>query len=131
MQNTLSKQPISMKKQVGATLMGMLFVGGLVVFVAMLGMKLFPAYQQFFSVKSVIRAMKQEPLNTMSKSEILASFNRRADVGYVSAITSKDLEIGKNASGDTVVTAKYQVVTPLVGNISALMDFETSTDAKL
>ena len=131
MQNMLSKQPISMKKQVGATLMGMLFVGGLVVFVAMMGMKLFPAYQQFFSVKSVIRAMKQEPLNTMSKSEILASFNRRADVGYVSAITSKDLEIGKNASGDTVVTAKYQVVTPLVGNISALMDFETSTDAKL
>ena len=131
MQNMLSKQCVDMKKQAGATLMGMLFVGGLVVFVAMLGMKLFPAYQQFFSVKSVIRAMKQEPLNTMSKSEILASFNRRADVGYVTAITSKDLEIGKNASGDTVVTAKYQVVTPLVGNISALMDFETSTDAKL
>lgn len=131
MQYILSEQPLGKKKQVGATLMGMLFVGGLVVFVAMLGMKLFPAYQQFFSVKSVIRAMKQEPLNTMSKSEILASFNRRADVGYVTAITSKDLEIGKNASGETVVTAKYQVITPLVGNISALMDFETSTDAKL
>ncbi len=131
MQNVLSKQTLSMKKQAGATLMGMLFVGGLVVFVAMMGMKLFPAYQQFFSVKSVIRAMKQDSLGTMSKNEIIASFDRRADAGYVTAITGRDLEIGKNASGDTVVTAKYQVITPLVGNISALMDFETSTDAKL
>lgn len=121
----------SLKKQVGATLMGMLFVGSLVVFVAMLGLKLFPAYQQFFSVKSVIKAMKQESLSNMSKSEIIQSFDRRADVGYVTAVTGKDLEIGKNASGETVVTAKYQVITPLVGNISALMDFETSTDAKL
>ena len=113
MQNMLSKQSFGMKKQAGATLMGMLFVGGLVVFVAMLGMKLFPAYQQFFSVKSVIRAMKQDSLGSMSKGEIIASFDRRADVGYVTAITGKDLEISKNASGDTVVTAKYQVITPL------------------
>lgn len=131
MQNVLSKQPIGMKKQAGATLMGMLFIGGLVVFVAMLGMKLFPAYQQFFSVKSVIKAMKQDSLSSMSKGEIIASFDRRADVGYVSVITGKELDIGKNTSGETVVTAKYQVITPLVGNISALMDFETSTDDKL
>lgn len=131
MQNIINREINSFKKQAGATLMGMLFVGGLVVFVAMLGMKLFPAYQQFFSVKSVLRAMKQESLNTMSKGEIIASFDRRADVGYVDVITGKDLEIGKNAKGDTVVTAKYQVVKPLVGNISALIDFETSTDSKL
>lgn len=131
MQGAINKQIFGLKKQAGATLMGMLFVGALVVFVAMLAMKLFPAYQQFFSVKTVIRAMKQESLSSMSKKEIIDSFDRRADVGYVTAITGKDLEISKNGSGETVVTAKYQVITPLVGNISALMDFETSTDAKL
>ena len=131
MQNMLKHQLTSIKKQTGATLMGMLFVGGLLVFVAMLGMKLFPAYQEYFSVKSIIRAMKQDSLGSMSKGEIIASFDRRADIGYVKVITGKDLIIGKNASGETSVTAKYQVITPLVGNISALMDFETSTDSKL
>ncbi len=131
MQNIKIREINTVNKQAGATLMGMLFVGGLVVFVAMLGMKVFPAYQQFFSVKSVIKAMKQESLSSMSKSEIIQSFDKRADAGYVSAITGKDLEIGKNASGETVVTAKYRVITPLVGNVSALMEFETSTDAKL
>ncbi|MGB4811334.1 MAG: DUF4845 domain-containing protein [Methylophilaceae bacterium] len=131
MKNVLSNKTQNLKRQTGATMMGMLFVGGMLVFVALLGMKLFPAYQEFFSVKSVIKAMKQDSLSSMSKGEIIASFDRRADIGYVKALTGKDLEIGKNASGETVVTAKYQVITPLVGNISALMNFETSTDDKL
>ncbi|MGB2833522.1 MAG: DUF4845 domain-containing protein [Methylotenera sp.] len=120
-----------LKKQAGATLLGMMFVGGLIVFVAMIAMKLFPAYQEHFSVKTVIRAMKQESLSSMSKKEIMDSFDRRADTGYITVITGKDLTIDKNSTGETVVSAKYQVTKPLFGNISVVMDFETSTDSKL
>ena len=123
-------QSLPVKKQAGATLLGMMFVGGMIVFVALIAMKMFPAYQEYFSVKTIIRAMKQE-VGNMSKNEIVASFDRRADTGYVTVIRGKDLEIGKNASGDTTVTARYRVVTPLFGNVSVLMDFETSTDSKL
>ena len=130
MQRLLNQQSHSLKKQTGATLMGMLFIGILLVFIALIGMKLFPAYQQYFSVKTIIRSMKQE-VSGMSKAEIIQSFDRRADAGYVTVISGKDLEIGKNASGETSVTARYQVKTPIFGNISALMDFETSTDSKL
>lgn len=130
MQRLLNQQSHSLKKQTGATLMGMLFIGILLVFVALIGLKLFPAYQQFFSVKSIIRSMKSE-VGTMSKGEIISSFDKRADAGYVTVITGKDLEISKGADGDTVVTARYQVTTPILGNVSALMDFQTSTDSKL
>lgn len=130
MQKLLNQQSHSLKKQTGATLMGMLFIGILLVFVAMVGLKLFPAYQQYFSVKSIIRGMKSE-VGNMTKTEIITSFDKRADVGYVTVITGKDLEISKGEGGDTVVTARYQVKTPIFGNISALMDFETSTDSKL
>ena len=123
-------QSLPVKKQAGATLLGMMFVGGMIVFVALIAMKMFPAYQEYFSAKTIIRAMKQE-VGNMSKNEIAASFDRRADTGYVTVIRGKDLEIGKNASGDTTVTARYRVVTPLFGNVSVLMDFETSTDSKL
>lgn len=74
--------------------------------------------------------MKSE-VGTMSKGEIISSFDKRADAGYVTVITGKDLEISKGADGDTVVTARYQVTTPILGNVSALMDFQTSTDSKL
>ncbi len=121
----------SAKKQAGATMLGMLFVGSLVVFVAMIAMKVFPSYQEYYSVKTIIRAMKQEPLGSMSKNEIMNSFAKRADTGYVTVITGKDLDISKNSSGETTITAKYQVVKPLFANLSVLMDFETSSDSKL
>lgn len=128
-QNT-NKEINCSKKQSGATLIGMLLVGGAIVFVALIAMKVFPAYQEYFSVKTVIRAMNKESLNTMSKKEIMDSFNRRADVGYVTVIHGSDLTIDKSSTGETVVSAQYQVVKPLFGNVSVLIDFATSSDGK-
>ena len=128
-QNTNQKISAS-KKQRGATLISMMFVGGAIVFVALVAMKVFHAYQEYFSVKTVIRAMNKESLSTMSKKEIMNSFDRRADIGYVSVIHGSDLTIGKNSAGETVVSAEYQVVKPLFGNVSVLLDFAISSDAK-
>lgn len=120
-------QQLNFKKQAGATLLGMLFVGAAIVFVALIAMKIFPAYQEFFSVKTVIRTMNKESLSAMSKKEIQDSFNKRADTGYITVIKGSDLTIDKNAAGETVVSAQYQVTTPLFGNISVLMDFDTAS----
>ena len=74
--------------------------------------------------------MNKEPLNTMTKKEIMDSFNRRADAGYISVIKGSDLSIEKNGEGDTVVKAEYRVVKPLFANVSVLIDFSTSSDSK-
>jgi hypothetical protein len=123
-------QQASLKKQKGATLLGMLFIGAMLFFVALIGMKIFPAYQEYFSVKTAIRAMNKESLNGMSKKEIQDSFNKRADAGYITVIKGSDLIIDKNSSGESKVSAQYQVTTPLFGNMSALMDFNVTADSK-
>jgi len=128
--NLQKKSPGNLKKQAGATLLGMLFVGAMLFFVAVIAMKIFPAYQEYFSVKTVIRAMNKESLNDMSKKEIQDSFNKRADTSYVTVVHGSDLIIGKNSAGETTVSAQYQVVTPLFGNISVMMDFDASPDGK-
>jgi len=125
MRYTRMNQQHNPKKQAGATLIGMMFVGAAVVFIALIAMKIFPAYQEYYSVKTVIRALNQEPLASMSKHEIMASFNRRADTGYVTVIKGSDLTIDKNSAGETVASVQYQVIKPLFGNISVLIDFET------
>jgi len=130
MNNSQIKHRTSLKKQAGATLLGMLFVGAMIFFVAIIAMKIFPAYQEYFSVKTVIRAMNKESLSSMSKNEIQDSFNKRANTSYVTVIRGSDLIVGKNSSGETTVSAQYQVITPLFGNISVLMDFNVSADGK-
>ena len=118
------------KHQKGVTFIGMLFMGGIFVFIALLVMTIFPAYTEYFSVKSVIQSMSKESLSTMSKKEIMESFNRRANTSYVTVVTGNDLSIDKNSAGETVVSVQYQVLKPLVGNISILLDFSASTDKK-
>jgi hypothetical protein len=128
--NLQKKSPGNLKKQAGATLLGMLFVGAMLFFVAIIAMKIFPAYQEYFSVKTVIRAMNKESLSSMSKKEIQDSFDRRANTSYITVIHGTDIIMGKNSSGETTVAAQYQVITPLFGNISVMMDFDASADGK-
>ncbi len=125
-----NKQLNSAKHQKGVTLIGLLFISGILVFVALIVMTIFPAYTEYFSVKSVIKSMGQESLSTMSKKEIMDAFNRRANTSYVSVVTGNDLSIDKNSTGETVVSVQYQVLKPLAGNISILLDFSASSDSK-
>lgn len=130
MRNHQMKLQTNFKKQAGATLLGMLFIGALLFIVAIVAMKIFPAYQEYFSVKTVIRSMNKESLSSMSKKEIQDSFDRRANTSYITVIKGTDLVIGKNKAGEPAVSAQYQVITPLFGNISVLMDFNVPVDSK-
>jgi hypothetical protein len=130
MLNHQKKHPDNLKKQTGATLLGMLFLGGMLFFVALIAMKIFPAYQEYFSVKTVIRTMNQEPLTGMSKKEIQDSFDKRANTSYITVIKGTDIIIDKNSAGEPTVSAQYQVTTPLFGNISVLMDFNVTPSSK-
>lgn len=118
------------KTQGGATLLGMLIVGAMIVFVALIAMKMVPAYTEYFSVKQALKAMKQESLSTMSKREIMNSFDRRASTGYIEVVKGSDLIIEKTVGGDTVVSVEYQVIKPIAGNVSVLIDFSASSDGK-
>jgi len=121
-----TRQQTSLKKQWGATLLGMMFVAAALVFMALIAMKVFPAYQEYYSVKTVLAALNKEPLSSMSKKEIQESFNKRANTSYVTVVTGTDLTIDKNSAGETVASVEYQVIKPLFGNISILIDFSSA-----
>jgi len=118
------------KKQQGATLLGMLIVGAFVVFVALIVMKVTPAYIEFMSVKKVLKAMQSESLGTMSNKEIKDSFEKRASVAYVETVKGSDLVIEKNPDGNAVVSVSYEIVKPIMGNVSVLIDFSARSDGK-
>ncbi|MDA8093733.1 MAG: DUF4845 domain-containing protein [Betaproteobacteria bacterium] len=114
-------------KQTGMTVLGMLFIGVVLVFVAFIAMKLAPAYIEYGSVRQIMSAMAQDPsVQTMTPEEIRDSFDRRADIDNVNSIAGRDLEISTD-NGRTVIDADYTVKVHLLGNISALMDFKAST----
>jgi hypothetical protein len=131
MHHDTTRQQTGLKKQQGATLLGMAIVAGGLIFVAIIGMKLAPAYIEYMSVKKVLKAMANDPnLNSMSTKDIRQSFEKRKSIDDISSVTKDDININKNESGETVVSVDYQVQKPLMGNVTALLDFHASSDGK-
>lgn len=119
-----------MHKQRGITFIGLVFVVAAIVFVAVIGMKLTPAYLEFMSVKKVIAKIAREPsFAEMNKKDIVDEFDKGAVIDNIKVVQGSDLEITKQDSGKQIVSAQYQVVVPLVANVSALLDFKASTDS--
>ncbi len=118
-----------MRKERGMSFLGFVILAAIGLSVVLTGIKIAPAYIEFFAVKNIIRKIGSEPgLADMSKKEIMDEFNNGANTGYVSVITGNDLTITKDENGKVVVTAEYQVVKPLAFNLSALMDFKATTE---
>jgi hypothetical protein len=115
-------------QQRGLTMTGFLFVAILLVMVAMVAMKLVPAYIEFFSVKEVLSTIGQEAdLRSKSNSDIRADFARRATTSYVSVVKPDDLIINRQG-GVPVISVEYEYRSTLIGNVSLVVDFSASSD---
>ncbi|HEY9100291.1 MAG TPA: DUF4845 domain-containing protein [Thiobacillus sp.] len=109
-------------------MIGFLFVAMVLVAIAILGMRLVPAYIEFASVKKILSTMGQDSdLKSKSNAEIRNDFIKRANVGYVTVVKPEDLSIDRRRGG-VIVTAEYVYRTSLVGNISLVVDFRASSD---
>jgi len=115
-------------KQRGLSMIGFLFVAVVLIFVAMLAMKLVPAYIEFFSVKKILATMGQESeLRSKSNGEIRSDFAKRSNTGYVTVVKPEDITIDRS-SGTPVISADYEFRTKLFGNVSLVVDFSASSD---
>lgn len=119
----------SMKPQQGLTFLSLVVVIVIGSFFAVLAMKLVPSYIEYFTVKKALARLAHDPeFSNMSKSQVLEAFNRTTAVDNITSVDSKDLSFLRDEGGKTVVSVDYQVVVPLVANVSVLLDFEASTD---
>ena len=115
-----------MRKQQGATLVGMLLIAGMVGAGVVLAAKLVPAYMEFMSVKKVLNAMDSNgDLKTMSPKEIKNSFFKRGSIDNISSVKPEDIEIS-GVGDQATVTVTYSIKVPVAANISALLDFSAS-----
>lgn len=115
-----------MRKQHGLTMTGFLVTAVILVIIALLGFKIAPPYMEYYTIKKQIKIVANEVAAT-DRRAVENAFDRRAVVENITAISAKDLEITKD--GDRIIlSVEYAVKVPLVGNLSAYMDFNASSD---
>jgi len=106
--------------------LGMLVVGIIIVFVAIGGLKIAPAYIEYFTVKKAIVGVAQTT-GKGTVGEVRQAFDRRAQIDDIDVISAKDLEITKEGN-DIVISFAYPKRISLFGNVSVVIEFAASSN---
>lgn len=100
----------------------------IVIFVALIGLKLAGPYMEYFKIKADFKKVASDPsLQTASAKEIKSGFWKFAAVDDITSITQDDIEVEKTGS-DITLSAEYSVKVPLVANVSLLVDFNPTSN---
>lgn len=122
-----------MRSQTGFTLIGLLSVAILLALLALLFMKIFPPYFDDLKLKEGLVAISKEPgITTMPRRRIIQKLDNLLYIDFAHDIVDlkEALSVRKSKTHMTL-ELDYEVVVPLVYNISALLDFNNQVDVPL
>lgn len=112
-------------KQTGVSLSGLIIVFVVLIVIALLGMKVGPAFAEFFTAKKHIVAIAQEKRGG-SVAEIRKAWDTKTMIDEVKTISAADLEVTKDGS-DVVISFAYKKEVPLFANVGLYIDFEANS----
>lgn len=109
--------------QKGLTLLGFIIVVVVVGMFALVGMRLFPIYSEYYNVVGAMENLKNQPeISTKSPSQIKELFFRRLYVNYVESVERKNVLVSR--TGGLHIRVKYEVRRPMVGNLDVVASFD-------
>ena len=112
-------------RQTGISLTGLIVGAVILIFVALLGMKVGPAYAEFSGAKSLIRTIAAEKRGS-SVADIRKTWQIKTMIDDVKAIGADDLEVTKDG-GEIVISFAYRKEIPLFANIGLYIDFAANS----
>ncbi len=115
------------RRQGGLTFANFLLIAILVVFVALMGMKIIPAYVEDRTIRSILETIAHDSeMQEAAPNVIRESFDKRAMMNNITVVNANDIAIQKTPAG-MILSVSYKVKIGLFGNASLLLEFETSS----
>lgn len=111
-------------REAGVSLSGLIVVLAVLGAVALVAMRVFPAWAEYRSIKQAIAAAKAAGGSNL---EMQKAFERNAEINNITVIGSKDLVITRD-NGQAEISFAYEKRIALAGNVSLLIDYAGTTD---
>lgn len=109
-------------RQRGVTLFGLLFWAVVVGFVALIGMRVLPTLNEYFTIQRTVNKIATEGAATVP--EIRNAFEKQKDIEYaISSISGKDLVITKE-NDKVVIQFAYDKEVELMKPVYLLIKYE-------
>lgn len=112
----------TLRSERGITLFGLLFWAIVIGFVALLGLRVLPTVNEYFTIKRAVEQIAASGATTVP--EIRAAFDKQVQIEYsIQSITSKDLEITK-VNEKVVIAFSYGKEIEIMSPVYLLIKYE-------
>lgn len=111
------------RRQRGLSLVSLIFLGLIAIMLLTIGFKLVPSLVEYLAVDRAVQKIKNEGTTVR---EIRSAFDKHATIDDIKSITSKDLDITKDADG-VVISFAYSYSVPIADNVRIVIDYSGST----
>ena len=121
----------------GMTLIGMLLTMAIVICAGIVVMRVVPVYLSQYELVTSIKALNTLPATEFttdpaSNAHVLRTkLLNQLYVNSIESIAPEQIVITPAGENIFQLSIKYQVIRPLVGNVSLLFDFDTSQEVKV
>ena len=126
-------EDLSMRNQSGLSIWALLIVCSLIVFFALLAMKLTPLYVDNLKLRDGLKDLSERAtFHTMTRKEMVNKLYESLYVDSAHKIVDikREFHVEKTKT-DITISVDYERVEHLAFNISALLDFENSVTTPL
>ena len=114
------------RTQRGMTLLSFVIVLAVVGFFAYVGMKLFPMYSEYYSVRSAMKGLANEPgIANTDPRKIQDLFFRRLYISYSENVKPEHVKLKRVGAG-WQMDVQYEVRKELIGNLDVVGKFEST-----
>jgi hypothetical protein len=119
---SLAVSTASRRRERGITLIGLLFWAIVLGFVALVGMKVFPTLNEYFTIQRTINKLAKEGGTTVQ--EVRTAFDRQKDIEYaITSIAGKDLGVTKE-NDKIVIDFAYEKEVELMDPVYLLLKYQ-------
>jgi hypothetical protein len=112
------------KRQRGISVIGGLLVIIVVCFMALMVIRIVPIYLSYFTVKSTLEGLQQDPASRqMSRAELQSTLRKRFDIGYVTVVDAGQVKINDQGR-ERILSLAYEDRRTLIGNLDIVASFD-------
>lgn len=110
----------------GMTLMSFVIVLVVVGFFALIIMKLFPMYSEYFNLKGVMEEYAAQPNSAaIPTTQMHNELNRRFGIAYIDSVEKDDIKVIREG-GVSKLNIAYEVRVPLFANLDVVGKFDNT-----
>ena len=114
---------VTRHRQRGMTMIGWLVLLVLIGVIALVSLKLIPAYMEFYTILQSAESVHAQASPETTAREIQSAMAKRFSVNNVESLDPKEIEVTR-VDGRLIIHIAYEVRKPMMGNVDAVVKFD-------